>query len=157
MNEMSVRAHTVYQSTRDVHVINNFSPGDNHFMAWIIAMARCSRDSVIVFDNQLKVVFMNNAWGTFENAFSVKNIADVMINIHNMYHNPGMLQIALEHTIRYQEPRNFFLHMLNGQDAICRSYPVIDRGSLTGAILSAWKDTDTSTTQKGTSTCITKI
>jgi len=143
MHKMSVSAQTVYQSTRDVNVVNHFGKKENGHIAWIIAIARSISESIIIFDGSLRVIYMNNTCGTFDGCTKISTINDIVDNISDIYQNPEFIQNAVELSANYLEPRNFYLHMVDGVDVFCRSYPVIDQGILAGIVLTAWKNSIT--------------
>lgn len=126
-----------YQAAGDVNVTNVFEQQGSH-LAWIVAMGQATSDSIIVFDHELQVVFVNNAWHTFTDLRALKKPADIARQAEHRYHNIHMATDAIEECARYMQPRNCCLHMVNGLDVICRCQPVIHQGLLYGVILVAW-------------------
>lgn len=139
MNKIERNARDVYYTRGSINVTNNFTTTQSDQLNWLICLARTVNESILVFDQDLKLIYTNNAWGTFNSA-TPKNLDQVVNHVSAMYHNPGHLKNCMESTAYYMEPRTFVLHMVQGVDVICNSYPVVEQGVLAGVILAAWKD-----------------
>lgn len=150
MNRMLIRGSGNYQAAGDVNVTNVFEQQGSH-LAWIVAMGQATGNSIIVFDNELQVVFLNNAWHTFTDTRKIRGPKDIIKHAGHRYYNVHMAVETVEECARHMQPRNCCLHMVNGLDVVCRCQPVIHLGFLHGVILVAWTH-DSNTKDVATST-----
>ncbi len=157
VRDVNIFKNGSYQAGRDVNLYNNFRSADRHpSLEWLIAMGKCMEESVIILDNYQRVIYMNNAFGSFDGAEKLETLRDIIVHLAPHYYNPTIFDDAISITIEYFEPLNFIMRLKKGGNVFFKCYPVVDQSILVGVVITAWKESHKTINQTETSTSITQ-
>jgi len=124
-----------HYKAKEITVNNNFAKSDP--MAWLIALAAASVESVAVFDGKMNLIYYNNRFGTLNQAKQddLVDLYTLCEYYRNFYSNWVEALTLVRYVYRYSTPRTFELtHYIPALSCSCRVYPVLLDSRLGGVV-----------------------
>lgn len=153
MDQSIITATNVFQTAREIVVNNNFGPSPKDPLSWAYTFAAASIESVVIFDDQMKLLHSNNRFGTLDDASStdLKDLFSLFKYYERFYSNAAEGQNITRQVFLFRTPREFIMHNYSGWSCHCRAYPVLEeRRRLGGIVLLAHKEDGSKTYSRGT-------
>ncbi|KKU87054.1 MAG: hypothetical protein UY18_C0048G0007 [Microgenomates group bacterium GW2011_GWF2_47_9] len=136
----------IIQTSREI-VVNNHEivthTHDNRGGAiWTSAFAACTVESMVYFDENMRMVDYNNRFGTLDDANSgdLLDLYTLFRFYRRFYKNADHGLNIVRQAFLFRSPKEFIMHNYSGWSCNCRAYPVLDRMQLRGVVLLAHKD-----------------
>lgn len=129
-----------YQTTREIVVNNHFAPDDP--LIWARALAACTVESMVFFDDKMRLILSNNRFRTLDGAapHEMKDLYSLFEFYGKFYSNASHCREIVKKTFLFKSPQNFIMYHNSGWSCDCRSYPVLDGMQLRGVVLLAHTD-----------------
>ncbi len=142
MDQSIITATNVFQTAREIVVNNNFGPSPKDPLSWVNTFAAASIESVVIFDDRMRLLKFNNRYGTLD-AANQRDLAD----LYSLFRYYGKFYRNADHSLQivkqvfmFHIPREFIMHNYSGWTCDCRAYPVLDGMQLGGVVLLAHRN-----------------